>query len=98
MCECLQQQAVSALVLKRATGTRWCARTDATKALYNGYSSFQKALTVMASDAKQKPETIHEAKCLLKDLSKKETAVMSVFWAVILERINAVSKSLQNEQ
>ena len=51
----------------------------------------------MASDAKQKPETIHEAKCLLKDLSKKETAVMSVFWAVILERINAVSKSLQNE-
>ena len=51
----------------------------------------------MASDAKQKPETIHEAKCLLKDLSKKETAVMSVFWAVILERINAVSKSLQNK-
>eukprot|EP00731_Ephydatia_muelleri_P011481 Em0006g375a len=97
MCECLQQQVVSALVLKRATGTRWCARADATKALYNGYSSFQKALTVMASDAKQKPETIHEAKCLLKDLSKKETAVMSVFWAVILERINAVSKSLQNE-
>ena len=48
----------------------------------------------MASDAKQKPETIREAKCLLKDLSKKETAVM---WAVILERINAVSKSLQNE-
>ena len=82
--------AVSALVLKRATGTRWCARADATKALYNGYSSFQKALTVMASDAKQKPETIHEAKCLLKDLSKKETAVMSVFWAVILERIKSL--------
>ena len=97
MCECLQQQAVSALVLKRATGTRWCARADATKALYNGYSSFQKALSVMASDAKQTPETIHEANCLLKDLSKKEIAVMSVFWAVILERINAVSKSLQNE-
>ena len=94
MCECLQQQAVSALVLKRATGTRWCARADATKALY---SSFQKALSVMASYAKQKPETIHEAKCLLKYLSKKKTAVMSVFWAVILERINAVSKSLQNE-
>ena len=66
----------------------WNKVMCATKALYNGYSSFQKALTVMASDAKQKPETIHEAKCLLKDLSKKETAVMSVFWAVILERIN----------
>ena len=79
---------------KESDWTRWCARADATKALY---SSFQKALSVMASDAKQKPETIHEANCLLKDLSKKETAVMSVFWAVILERINAVSKSLQNE-
>ena len=79
MCECLQQQAVSALVLKRATGTRWYARADATKALYNGYSGFQKALTVMASDAKQKPETIHEAKCLLKDLSKKETALLCLF-------------------
>ena len=28
---------------------------------------------------------------------RKETAGMSVFWAVILERINAVSKSLQKE-
>ena len=83
MCECLQQQAVSARL--EQGGVR--GHADATKALYNGYSSFQKALTVMASDAKQKPETIHEAKCLLKDLSKKETAVMSVFWAVILERI-----------
>ena len=79
------------------TGTRWCERADAAKALSYGYSSFQKALSVIAEDVKQKPETIHEAKCLLQDLSRKETAVMSVFWAVILERINAVSKSLQKE-
>ena len=46
---------------------------------------------------KQQPETIHEFKCLLQDLSKKKTAVMSVFWAVILERFDAVSKSLQKE-
>ena len=44
---------------------------------------------------KQKLETINEAECLLQDLSKKETAVLSVFWAVILERLNAISKSLQ---
>ena len=74
------------------TGTRWCERADATKALSYDYSSFQKALSV-----KQKPETIYEAKCLLQVLSKKETAVMSVFWAVILERFDAVSKSLQKE-
>jgi len=34
---------------------------------------------------------------LLQDLSKKETAIISVFWAVILKRIDAVSKSLQKE-
>jgi hypothetical protein len=97
MSKCLENEAGSGLVLKRVTGTRWCERADATKALSYGYSSFQKALSVIAEDVKQKPETIHEAKCLLQDLSRKETAVMSVFWAVILERINAVSKSLQKE-
>lgn len=97
MSKCLENEAGSGLVLKRVTGTRWCERADATKALSYGYSSFQKALSVIAEDVKQKPETIHEAKCLLQDLSKKETAVMSVFWAVILERIDAVSKSLQKE-
>jgi len=55
------------------------------------------ALSVIAEDVKQNPETVHDAKCLLQDLSKNETAVMSVFWAVILERIDAVSKSLQKE-
>ena len=34
---------------------------------------------------------------MLQDLSKKETVVMSVFWAVILERFDAVNKSLQKE-
>ena len=97
MSECLENEAGSTLVLKRVTGTRWCERADATKALSHGYSSFQKALSVIAGDVKQKPETIHDAKCLLQDLSKKETAVMSVFWAVILERIDAGSKSLQKE-
>ena len=97
MFKCLENEAGSGFFLKRVTGTRWCERADATKALSYGYSSFQKMLSVIAEDVKQKPETIHEAKYLLQDLSKKETAVMSVFWAVILERFDAVSKSLQKE-
>ena len=97
MPKCLENEAGSGLFLKRVTGTRWCERANATKALSYSYSSFQKTLSVIAEGVKQKPETIHEAKCLLQDLSKKETAVMSVFWAVILERFDAVSKSLQKE-
>ena len=32
MSECLENEAGSTLVLKRVTGTRWCAQADATKA------------------------------------------------------------------
>ena len=97
MSKCLKNDAGSGLFLKRVTGTRWCERTSVTKALSYGYSSFQKALSVIAEDMTQKLETIHQAECLLQDPSKKETAVVSVFWAVILERFNAVSKSLQKK-
>lgn len=92
-----EKQQGSTLVLKRVTDTRWCARADATKALSQGYSQFQKALKAIAENVDQNPETIHEAKCLLKDLSKKGNVFMAVFWAAILERINGVSKSLQNK-
>ena len=98
MFKCLENEAGSGLFLKRVTGTRWCQRADATKALSYSYSSFQKALSVIAKDVKQNPETIHKSKCLLQDLSKKKTAVMSVFWTVILERFDALSKSLQKEK
>ncbi|GBP70482.1 Zinc finger MYM-type protein 1 [Eumeta japonica] len=78
----------SSLVLKRVSDTRWCARADATKALANGYNSFQKALQSIAGDETQTSQAIHEAKCLLNDLGKNENAVMAVFWAAILDRIN----------
>ncbi|XP_071044441.1 uncharacterized protein [Parasteatoda tepidariorum] len=65
------------LVLKRVSDTRWCARADATKALANGYNSFQKALQSIACDKTQTSQAIHEAKCLLNDLAKKENAVMA---------------------
>ncbi|GBP20185.1 hypothetical protein EVAR_82058_1 [Eumeta japonica] len=78
----------SSLVLKRVSDTRWCARADATKALANGYNSFQKALQSIAGDETQTSQAIHEAKCLLNDLGKNENAVMAVFWAAILDQIN----------
>ncbi|GBP90249.1 hypothetical protein EVAR_89368_1 [Eumeta japonica] len=59
----------SSLVLKRVSDTRWCARADATKALANGYNSFQKALQSIAGDETQTSQAIHEAKFdLLKSL------------------------------
>ncbi|GFQ92688.1 uncharacterized protein TNCT_548161 [Trichonephila clavata] len=45
----------------------------------------------------QKQQVIHEANYLLKDLSKKENIFMAGFWAVVLNRINGVNKSLQTK-
>ncbi|GBP84617.1 hypothetical protein EVAR_55321_1 [Eumeta japonica] len=73
-------------------GGRLCSnilkRADATKALANGYNSFQKALQSIAGDETQTSQAIHEVKCLLNDLGKNENAAMAVFWAAILDRIN----------
>ncbi|GFQ89516.1 hypothetical protein TNCT_103321 [Trichonephila clavata] len=51
--------------------------------LSKDYSSFQKASQFIAEDMTQKLQVIHEAKCLLKDLSKKENIVMAEFGAVV---------------
>ncbi|GFR13586.1 hypothetical protein TNCT_268551, partial [Trichonephila clavata] len=44
----------SELVVKRVNETRWCVRSDATMALFKGYSSFQKVLYVIAEDVTHK--------------------------------------------
>ncbi|XP_033212222.1 zinc finger MYM-type protein 1-like [Belonocnema kinseyi] len=85
----------SSLVLKNVSDTRWCARDDAAKALSKGYKSFQKALQSIANDETQTSQVTHEARCLLKESEKKENAVMTIFWAAILDQINGVSISLQ---
>lgn len=102
MLECLQNnddeyQKISKLVLKRLTGTLWNARADATKALSQCYNCFQKALQAILKDTNQTQETICEAKCLLKGLSKKENIIMEILWSEILDCINVDSKSLQKE-
>ncbi|GFR03122.1 hypothetical protein TNCT_478151 [Trichonephila clavata] len=58
------------LVVKRVNETRGCTRADTTMALSKDHSSSQKALQVIAEDMAQMQQVIHEAKCLLKDLSK----------------------------
>ncbi|GFY70027.1 hypothetical protein TNIN_451421 [Trichonephila inaurata madagascariensis] len=61
-----------------------CARADSTLNLSKGYSSFQKALQVMAENMTQKLQLIHETK-----------SIMAGFGDVILFRINGVNKPLQ---
>ncbi|GFR19162.1 hypothetical protein TNCT_478361 [Trichonephila clavata] len=69
----------SELFVKRVNDTRRFARGDVTMALSEDSSSFQNALQVIAEDTAQKLQVIHEAKCLLKDLSKEENATVAGF-------------------
>ncbi|XP_055908461.1 zinc finger MYM-type protein 1-like [Eupeodes corollae] len=61
----------------------------------NGLVLKKKALQSIIEDKTQTTQTIHEARCLIKEFKKKEN-VMTLFWNAILDRINAVSKSLQH--
>ncbi|XP_055910467.1 zinc finger MYM-type protein 1-like [Eupeodes corollae] len=92
----MQNNIENGLVLKKVSFTRWCARADATKALSKGFLDFQKALQSIIEDKTQTTQTIHEARCLIKEFEKKENVIMTLFWNAILDRINAVSKSLQH--
>ncbi|GFQ67199.1 uncharacterized protein TNCT_113441 [Trichonephila clavata] len=95
MLQYVEDRKDSKLVVKRINDSRCCARVDATMALSEGYSSFQKVLQVIAEDMTQKLQVIHEAKCLLKDLSKKENIIMAGFRAVVLNQINGANERLQ---
>ncbi|GFQ98707.1 hypothetical protein TNCT_298871 [Trichonephila clavata] len=53
LCCNMLRTAKTELVLRRVNDIRWCARADATTALSKGYSSFQKALRVIAQDMTQ---------------------------------------------
>ena len=87
----------STLVVKKVSDTRWSARNDATKALSKGYRCLEEALKLISEDGNQKIDARYEAIIILKHLSKLETIFLADFWAVILERFNQVSQSLEQE-
>jgi len=83
------------LNLKSLSVTRCSARHDACKALVVGYKEIQNALSELSLDHRQTPSTRHEASCLVKKLSMRETALLTVFWSTILQRFEASSKSMK---
>lgn len=78
MVKCLDQLN-NALVLKQQI--RWSPTADATMDTNKSkcYNSFRNALGNIIADDNQKPEMIHEVKCLLQEMSKKENVITSGF-------------------
>lgn len=80
---------------KPVSFTRWSAKHTASKALTASYDSFKKVFNDISEDKDQEAKTRLEAKSILKKLSNFDMVFMAIVWDVILERIDAVNKSIQ---
>ena len=56
------------------------------------------ALSFIAENAEEKPNTRFDAVRLQKKLKQLETAILAIVWNAILDRFNAASKKLQESQ
>ena len=83
-------------VPKCLSGTRWCARADATNALFRGYKHIQAALQELESDRSQTPATRSDSGSLASQMDKVEIALLTVIWNALLERFNRTNKTLQS--
>jgi hypothetical protein len=82
-------------VVQSLSETRWSARSDACRSLAENYSEIRQTLLDIAQSARQPPLAVHEANSLVRKLDKLDTAVLCVIWNDILQKMNIVSKSLQ---
>lgn len=82
--------------LKPLCKTRWSSREDSCFALNKNWDLILETLMNISNNPAEKPLTRSEAAGILKSLNRLESAFMSVFWGKILERLNSVSKKLQD--
>ncbi|XP_008179576.1 uncharacterized protein LOC103308262 [Acyrthosiphon pisum] len=82
--------------LKKLSGTRWSARSDASISLNNNWNEIINALSFIKNDKSEKSITRSEANGLYLKLDCLETAIMATLWGDILERFNKTSKQLQS--
>lgn len=84
--------------LKILSETRWSARDDACLSLKKNWVNVKKALIELQKDETQKAVTRVESKGLLRQLGRRETAFMVIFWSDVLHTFNKTSKLLQSVQ
>ena len=83
-------------VPKRVSTTRWSCRSEAVKALVQGYHPIREALAKITRDENEMSKARSEANGLHDRMCKLETGIYAVFWRDILDRVNATSHMLQD--
>ncbi|XP_008178736.1 zinc finger MYM-type protein 1-like [Acyrthosiphon pisum] len=84
------------LVLKSLSQTRWSCHSDSCQALTHNYIKIIKALKCISENNSENGDSKRDAKMLLKQIKKKETAYLSFLWNDILNRSNKTSIHLQD--
>lgn len=81
--------------VKRLIETRWSARFDAVNALLKNYRAIKHIFFQLSNNIDEKSAVRNEAKALHNKMDSFETALLTLIWARILERVNATSKTLE---
>ena len=84
------------ITVKRESETRWSARSEAVKAIYEGLDELVGLLEKLSEDATMTPDTRSDAETLLAGILNFNFLVLLHFWNIILGKIDRVQKRLQD--
>jgi hypothetical protein len=84
------------LSLKKPSATRWLSHGEACHSLSRDWSLVINALKMIEEDGTEKSNARNEARGLLRQLQRLETALMATVWGSLLEKFNKTSVQLQN--
>lgn len=78
------------LVLKSLSETRWACHSEACRALTKNYKTILTVLFEISESKNENGDTKYNAKVLLKNMLKKETDYLCLFWNDILQHCNKI--------
>ncbi len=87
---------VMPLTVKPESETRWSARSEAVKAIYEGLEELVEQLERMSEDISMSAETRSDAAQLLSSVLKFDFIVLLEFWNTILGKIDRIQRRLQD--
>ena len=84
------------ITVKRESATRWSARLEAVKAIFEGLDELVQLLEKLSEDSTMTPETRSGAEQLQACILKFNFIVLLQFWNTVLGKIDRVQKRLQD--
>ncbi|XP_065658837.1 uncharacterized protein LOC136083370 [Hydra vulgaris] len=84
--------------VKSLSKTRWSARADSVNTIYRNYKDIKDSSNEIAKDLSFDSNSRAKAHNLIGKMDEFEFALQTVFWNTVLNRINLVSKCLQDSK